>query len=477
MDVLPGENETIASDYLRHYRSRILHVLDFDYQSARSFVARGWPTYVLADAQGEIVAHAVGLGGGRAAIAKWQAVLEGVSLSAEELAAAPKTSVVCENGICRVVPEWGQAPPVREVDPVAVAAPEGGFWVAYDSDREGDGNVYLRRCADGELGKEIAVTSSLADDHGPAIAVEPNGRVWIAYVSNRSEQYDVYLRAYDGRRWGREIRVTESKDDAMRPSLAVDSEGRVWVTWYEWNRDFRTSRDRDVFARWYLGDEASSTLRVSPAEPTIEDHTDPVVVADPARKGRVWIAWSWDYHPEIQEEALDTDQPSVFAAPVDVEGGVGAPLLVGTPGEAKHAVDLAPSLAFDADGVLWCAYDAAMLLVGRRGAFVARLDGDAFAMPERVVTTGGQFSYPKLTTAPDGSRVLAWTQRVDGVWQVHASRDDGGGWSDPVLVQRADGNQRAPALVCDGETTWVVFAQSEGLGSRLAHAQVVWSKE
>ena len=475
MDVLPGENETIVSDSARHFRSRVLHVVDFDYESARSFQAGSWPTYVLADAEGQVVAQILGLGRWTPGMGKLYDALTKVAAGSAKPNTASGTQAVCENGICRIVPADGVDPPVRELEPAAVVGPGGAVWIAFTSDREGDANVYLRRDpgkeTSGKILADIPVTKSMADDFAPALAAEADGRLWIAWVSNRTAKYDVYLRSFDGKDWGRELRVTESADDAMRPSVAVDGDGRVWVTYYKWNMDFGTSRDRDVFARWFRGDEASPEIRVSPAEPAIEDHADPVVVADPAHADRVWIAWSWDYHPSVQGgEPLDTDQPSIFAVSVDAAGAVGAPLHVGTPGEAQHAIDLWPSLAFDPAGVLWCVYDVGLMTRWQRGALVSHLDGDTFTAPDRLHLTKGEFSYPTLAIDDAGTKTVAWTARIDGLWQLRATRDVGQGWSKPLELFPGPTDRRAPRVVTNAQGTWIVYVEREGLDSRVCIA-------
>ncbi len=468
--MLLGENEAIARDFMKHYRSSVPHVLDFDYDSFEQFGARSWPAYVIASHEGEVVAQTIGIGRARTEVDKFRAAVNRALEGQAEVFAEEAGAVVCEDGICRITTEG--EPPVRETDPCLVAASGGGFWLAYCSDQDGDNNVYLRRYSDGKPGEPMVVTRSMADDYAPAIACGADGRVWVTWASNRTGKYDVYLRSYDGDAWSDEIRVTESADDAMRPSVAVDLDGRVWVTYYAWNRNFMTSRDRDVFVRWLHEGELSDEMLVSPAEPAIEDHTDPVVVADPARGGRVWVAWSWDYHPQIQEDALDTDMPSIFATPVELDGPAGAPRLVGTRGESHAAVDLWPSLAFDPEGNLWCAWDLATLRRIHRGAVVARLEGggEEFSAPDRVGEPGGELSDPALSIGADGTRVLAWTAREDGRWRLHASSASGsslGGWKaidEDVLVE---GDVRAPAtLVLDG-AAWIAFEEREGHESRV----------
>lgn len=462
--MLHGETEAIARDFRKHYRSRIPHLVDFDYDSFEQFGAKGWPAYVIARHDGEVIAQFIGIGRTKPEVDKVRAALERALDGQPEIKAEPGGEVVCEDGICRIATDGEVS--VRETDPCLAPAADGGYWLAWTSDEAGDNNVYLRH---GESGEVLTVTGSMADDYAPALATGGDGRVWVAWCSNRTGKYDVYLRAFDGKVWGDELRVTESADDAMRPAVAVDLDGRVWVTYYKWNRDFVTSRDRDVFARWYFDGKWGEEMRVSPAEPAIEDHTDPVIAADPKQGGRVWIAWSWDYHPSIQEEALDTDMPSIFATAVTLDGPEGEPLLVGTRGESYLAVDLWPSLAFDPAGTLWCAYDMATLGRLSRGAAVTRIEGGEFLAPDRVGYAGGEFSDPALAIGADGTRALVWTRRVEGSWRLFAARGaaNSGGWTATGVATGSEADVRAPAVLVDDQGMRIVFEERDGLASRI----------
>jgi len=472
VNVLMGENESIMRDYAKHYRSDILHVLDFSYQSLRDFRATSWPAYVLADASGEIIVQTIGMGRGSTEVDKFRRAIDRVCASDGQQEKPKAASVVCENGICVIAPLAGGEARVRETSPCLATAPDGVLWLAYCSNHEGDNNIYLKRCTPGTPGEPMAVTRSTADDYAPALAVGPDGCVWVAWASNRTGKYDIYLRSFDGKSWSSEYRVTTSDDDAMRPATVVDADGRVWVTYYKWNRNFGTSRDRDVFARWLHDGKWSDELLVSPAEPAIEDHADPAIAADPEVGGRVWIAWSYDYHPQLFDKPEDTDQPSIFARPVGLDGPVGEDLqLVGTRGRHLHAVDLWPTLAFDPDGGLWCAFDYGPLARGGRGTLVARFDGNRFAAPDRILRTDDDFASPRLHIGADGTKLLVWSERIGGCWCIRGVLDTGSGWSQPKEIAASEGDLRAPVTAIQNGRTWVAYEEETDLHSRIRVTQ------
>ncbi|MEW6742164.1 MAG: hypothetical protein AB1486_05350 [Planctomycetota bacterium] len=465
MQVLLGENEAIARDYMKHYRSSVLHVLDFKYESVEPFEAGGWPTYVVVDAQGLIVEHAIGLSDNAKRL---RDALERVAGAPREeggaaAAAALARGIVCKDGICYVDAAPGEERPVREENPELAAGADGSVWLTYASQVDGDSNIYLRRVNDSEGTAVLAVTRSMGDDYAPDLAVQDDGTVWVTWVSNREGNYDIYARARSGAKWAKEERITRSDDDAMSPAIAVDGKDRVWVTYTKWNRKMGPSRDRDIFARYRDSSDWSAEILVSPAEPAVEDHSDPDICADPSDVDSVWVAWSYDYHPSLFKQPEDADQPTIFAARVGSDGVERDSVrLVGTRGESLHAIDLWPSLATDPDGTVWCAFDAAEWR-GGRGALLSSCDGARFTMAERVVSTRGELHSPRVCIDAGGTKVIVWTQREEGHWRVLESHDAGEGWTDPRALLESEGDLRSPVMVSDAEGNfWLACEEQKG---------------
>ncbi len=86
----------------------------------------------------------------------------------------------------------------------------------------------------------------------PEAAADSKGNLWVSWDSYRNGDYDIYLRKIgSGGDLGDEIRVTETPVFQTHPSIAVDGDDRVWLAWHEsganWGKDWtREDQNRSV---------------------------------------------------------------------------------------------------------------------------------------------------------------------------------------------------------------------------------------
>ncbi len=129
--------------------------------------------------------------------------------------------------------------PATDTDVVLATAPDGRVWMAWQSWRDGQADVWLAPLTDPI--KAINATESSANEWSPALAIGRDGSVHIAYDTYLAGNYDVMLRTRrsDGT-WGKTVAVAASPRFEARPRLAVDNAGRIWVAYEE--RTDRLSR-------------------------------------------------------------------------------------------------------------------------------------------------------------------------------------------------------------------------------------------
>ncbi|MBC8289255.1 MAG: hypothetical protein H8E37_02960, partial [Planctomycetes bacterium] len=133
----------------------------------------------------------------------------------------------------------------------ADAGPDGSLWVAWQSMRNGNGDIFARRYDNGRWSDELAVTSTAADEWEPSISVAQNGLGWIGYDSYASGNYDVHVvPIYFGAgeignslKAQKSIAVATSPDfEAHASVLADDETGGVWVAYDaaqpNWGKDY-----------------------------------------------------------------------------------------------------------------------------------------------------------------------------------------------------------------------------------------------
>ena len=78
--------------------------------------------------------------------------------------------------------------------------------------------------------------------------IDPQGNIWVAYDTYKSGNYDVYLTKVTNNTPTPEIPIATTPNMEARPTLTTDTTGRLWIAWEEgganWGKDngywFRT---------------------------------------------------------------------------------------------------------------------------------------------------------------------------------------------------------------------------------------------
>jgi hypothetical protein len=91
-------------------------------------------------------------------------------------------------------------------------------------------------------GREVRISQHSANEWEPSLAYDNNGDLWVAYDSYRAGNYDVFLtKVSGGSTRGDEIAVSVSPRFEAKATVAVDAANRVWVAWEEglagWGKD------------------------------------------------------------------------------------------------------------------------------------------------------------------------------------------------------------------------------------------------
>ena len=109
-------------------------------------------------------------------------------------------------------------------------------------DQKTSSNIFCKTFDGQKWSSEIRVTNRAANDWEPAAAFDSQGNVWIAYDSYKNGNYDVFLSSLrNGKVEGAEIPVAATPRFEAKPTIAVDSSDRVWVAWEagmpNWGKD------------------------------------------------------------------------------------------------------------------------------------------------------------------------------------------------------------------------------------------------
>jgi len=184
----------------------------------------------------------------------------------------------------------------------------------------------------------FAVTNPGEDVMRAAVAVDGQGRAWIIYSAQRNNNFDLYARnaRADGT-LSSEIRLTTDPGTDIFPVATTDASGRVWVAW----QGFRNN-NLEILTSVQNGDTfwPETLVSTSPAS-----DWEPAIAA--AANGEVAISWDTydkgDYDVYLRRvrftDQVGLDAPIPIAATANFEGR--------------------SSLAYDAQGRLWIAYEVA----------------------------------------------------------------------------------------------------------------------
>jgi hypothetical protein len=129
----------------------------------------------------------------------------------------------------------------------AAQGADGTLWLAWQSFRNGNGDIYARCFRDGRwYGADIPVATHPANEWQPAVSVDAKGQAWIAHDSYLNGNYDVYLTHVactgDRHEVSTPIAIAQGEDFEAHASVLAEGE-RVWVAYDAagpgWGKDFR----------------------------------------------------------------------------------------------------------------------------------------------------------------------------------------------------------------------------------------------
>ena len=242
--------------------------------------------------------------------------------------------------------------------PVAARAPNGDIWLAYlefrhnqDHDKlrapltaapkdfsgysapPGGDQVLVKRFSQNRWSEPIAITAPGGDLYRPSIAVDGSGRPWVFWSANEKGNFDLWARPIQNSVAGKVVRISDAPGSDVFPAAATDAGGRVWAAWQGWRQGKAA-----IFAAAQQGDgfSGAATVSNSPA-----DEWNPAIAADST--GRVTVAWD-----SYRNGSFD-----IYVRTATAPGAWGPEIAVAA--TAKY--EAYPSIAYDAQGRLWMAYE------------------------------------------------------------------------------------------------------------------------
>lgn len=168
--------------------------------------------------------------------------------------------------------------PRVDINHVVAADEQGNLWFAWQTDRDGQYDIAVRRLTDSELDPVEIAGDDPRGQWRPAIACAGN-RVHVAWDGYNGRDFDVCLRTRVGEDWGPVDKVAASTAFEGRVDLAVDLKNRLWLAWEEgaenWGKPYRGI---DTLA---IDDQHGPLHRFRRIRVAIQDQNGLALLADP----------------------------------------------------------------------------------------------------------------------------------------------------------------------------------------------------
>ena len=192
----------------------------------------------------------------------------------------------------------------KDEDPSIIQASDGTYWIAWFSDRSGNGDIWYKKSRNGINWTEpFQITTDPSNDYYPSLIQASDGTFWIAWFSDRSGNFDIwYSNSNDGTNWSPGKQITNDGSVDWIPSLIQDLDGTFWIAWSS-NR----SGNKDI---WLSNSNDGRNWSI-PIQLTINTNEDdfPHLIQSP--DGNFMIVWA-RHHPDNEKPGYSNPTSEIF---------------------------------------------------------------------------------------------------------------------------------------------------------------------
>ena len=222
----------------------------------------------------------------------------------------------------------GRQDAVLKYDSVVAIDSDGNFFVVWEDNRNGNGDIYAQRLdANGNRlwATDLRVNgdSGTALQRNPAVALDEGGRAIVVWQDSRNSYAAIYAQRLDAggnRLWATDMQIIEG----MNPAVAVDRDGAAIVVWEDHRNSYNYG---DIYAQRLAADGTrlwSVDIFVNTSDDGIADQSSPAVAVD--ESGQVIIVWD-DYRDSsygIYAQRLDSNGNRLWVTDAQVSRDSGA---------------------------------------------------------------------------------------------------------------------------------------------------------
>src|SRR2546425_2719394 len=118
-----------------------------------------------------------------------------------------------------------------EDKPYVIQDSQANLWVAYESSRTGNWDIFIRTYNGISWQPEQQATNNTASDLTPALVQLANGNVMLVWSSNRAGNFSLYYKTNNAGVWSGDTRLTSPQGRDSTPSLLQLRNGTLWLLW------------------------------------------------------------------------------------------------------------------------------------------------------------------------------------------------------------------------------------------------------
>lgn len=150
------------------------------------------------------------------------------------------------------------ADPGYDIKPAMIKDINGYLWVAWESSRDVNRNIYVSNFNGSSWSSPQQVTTHSADEITPSMAVDSLGKKWVFYCRMYGGKAEIWGSYYTGSQWLESGPISGSQEHTYRPSAAVDEDGIIWVVWQSTDNG-----NPDIFVNYYNGSSWSTPHQIT----------------------------------------------------------------------------------------------------------------------------------------------------------------------------------------------------------------------
>lgn len=261
----------------------------------------------------------------------------------------------------------------------------GVAWCVWPQTNEEDDTVDLKVVSwtekDG-LGKIETLADSDAAEAFVDAGTDSEGRVWVAWQSLRAGEGDIFVRHFDPKSgsWSSEIAVADRPGGDWEPDLAFDGEGNAWVL-------YDSSRGNE-FNLYLSRVAADGEIREFPIAHSDSYEARGSIVATAGQDG-FWISaergksrWGLDSRGHANGTGINAGK-SVLFGKFETASGDFTEIPLGPAGEAGSPINV-PVVGVGKDGNPWVAYRYFATALWRIGITSYREESGAWSSRRRI---------------------------------------------------------------------------------------------